>query len=213
MLRGAMSQENIEAVRRVYEGWAQGDFSENDAFDPEVEFAMVDWPEGSNAHGRDAMWRSWRSALSAWEDFRAEPIEFIDAGEDSVVVLNRIEGRGKGSGARVQADTATVWALEAGKVVGLALYWDIAKALEAAATWSHHWSKLISEAAEGALTFSLPSNYGRHRFERTRGECPIGRFGFDPQGRPAHHPDRATRRVARGASTRGARHRDRQQPG
>jgi len=48
------------------------------------------------------------------------------------VVLNRIEGRGKGSGARVQADTATVWALEAGKVVGLALYWDIAKALEAA---------------------------------------------------------------------------------
>jgi ketosteroid isomerase-like protein len=78
------------------------------------------------------MRRSWRSALSAWEDFRAEPIEFIDAGEDSVVVLNRIEGRGKGSGARVQADTATVWALEAGKVVGLALYWDIAKALEAA---------------------------------------------------------------------------------
>jgi len=132
ILRVAMSRENIEAVRRVYEGWAQGDFSENDAFDPEVEFAMVDWPEGSNAHGRDAMWRSWRSALSAWEDFRAEPIEFIDAGEDSVVVLNRIEGRGKGSGARVQADTATVWALEAGKVVGLALYWDIAKALEAA---------------------------------------------------------------------------------
>ena len=50
-----MSQENIEAVRRVYDGWTQGDFSENDSFDPEVEFAMVDWPEGSNAHGRDAM--------------------------------------------------------------------------------------------------------------------------------------------------------------
>lgn len=65
-----MSQENIEAVRRVYDGWTQGDFSENDSFDPEVEFAMVDWPEGSNAHGRDAMWRSWRSALSAWEGFR-----------------------------------------------------------------------------------------------------------------------------------------------
>jgi len=70
ILRVAMSRENIEAVRRVYDGWAQGAFSENDAFDPEVEFAMVDWPEG--------------------------------------------------------------WALEAGKVVGLALYWDIAKALEAA---------------------------------------------------------------------------------
>jgi ketosteroid isomerase-like protein len=87
---------------------------------------------GSSAHGRDAMWRSWRSALSVWEDFRAEPTEFIDAGEDSVVMLTHVEGRGKGSGLAMQAETATVWTFDAGKVVGIALYWDTAKALEAA---------------------------------------------------------------------------------
>jgi ketosteroid isomerase-like protein len=128
----AMSQENVEIVRRVYEGWARGDFSEGDFFDPQVEFEMVDWPEGSSSRGRNAMWRSWRAALSAWEDFRAEPIEFIDAGQDTVVVLNRIEGRGKGSGAEVHADTAVVLNLDAGKVVKLALYWDAAVALKVA---------------------------------------------------------------------------------
>jgi ketosteroid isomerase-like protein len=33
----------------------------------------------------------------------------------------------------VSADTATVWTIEAGKVVRLALYWDSDKALEVAA--------------------------------------------------------------------------------
>jgi ketosteroid isomerase-like protein len=86
----------------------------------------------ATACARDTQWRSWRSALSAWEDFRAAPIKFIDAGEDSIVVLTRIEGRGKGSGVAVEADTATLWMFDAGKVVGLALYWDTVKALEAA---------------------------------------------------------------------------------
>ena len=40
----AMSEENVEVVRRVYEGWARGDFSNVDDFDPDIEFAMADWP-------------------------------------------------------------------------------------------------------------------------------------------------------------------------
>ena len=127
-----MSQENVEIVRRVYEGWARGDFTEGDAFHPEVEFAMPDWPEAANARGLDEMRRTWQAALSAWEDFRAEPDEFIEVGGDVVVVLNRVHARGKGSGADVRADTATVWTLHANKVVSLALYWDADKALEAA---------------------------------------------------------------------------------
>jgi ketosteroid isomerase-like protein len=78
------------------------------------------------------MRRSWRAALSAWEDFRAVPRELIDAGEDVVVGLTRVEGRGKESGLDVRADTATVWVFRAGKVVQLALYWNEADAFEAA---------------------------------------------------------------------------------
>ena len=48
------------------------------------------------------------------------------------MVLTRARGRGKGSGAEVSADTATVWTLDGGKIVRLALYWDSAKALQAA---------------------------------------------------------------------------------
>jgi ketosteroid isomerase-like protein len=126
-----MSQEDIEIVRRVYEGWARGDFSEGDVFHPDVEFEMPDWPEGASSRGLDAMRRAWQASLSAWDDFRAEPKEFIEAGTNVVVVLNRIHARGKGSGAEVRADTASVWTLDGGKVARLVLYWDTDKALEA----------------------------------------------------------------------------------
>jgi hypothetical protein len=48
------------------------------------------------------------------------------------VVLTHVTARGKGSGAAVDADTATLWTIEAGKVVRLALHWNPADALEAA---------------------------------------------------------------------------------
>jgi ketosteroid isomerase-like protein len=49
-----------------------------------------------------------------------------------VLVLNRIEARGKESGADVGADTASLWTLENGRVVRLALYWDVEAARRAA---------------------------------------------------------------------------------
>jgi ketosteroid isomerase-like protein len=126
-----MSHENVELVREVYEGWSRGDFSQIEAFDPEIDFEMVDWPHQTRARGIEAMWRTWRATLSAWDDFRALPTEYVDCGRN-VLVLNRIQGSGKESGAGVSADTATVWTVEAGRVVRLALYWDTAAAREAA---------------------------------------------------------------------------------
>jgi ketosteroid isomerase-like protein len=126
-----VSEENVELVRRVYTDWARGDFSDSGVFHPDVEFEMVDWPEGSSARGLAEMQRAWRAALSAWEKLRAEPSDFIDGG-DRVVALTRVWARGKGSGIDVSADTATVWTIDAGRVVRLALYWDPEKAFEAA---------------------------------------------------------------------------------
>ena len=42
-------------MRRVYEGWARGDFSEGEAFDPEIEFEMVDWPHPARSRGVEEM--------------------------------------------------------------------------------------------------------------------------------------------------------------
>jgi ketosteroid isomerase-like protein len=126
-----VSKENVELVRRVYEGWARGDFSQIDAFHPEIDFEMVDWPHQTRARGIEDMWRTWRGTLTAWDDFRAVPLEYVDCGS-KVLVINQIEGSGKESGAEVSAQTATVWTLEDGRVVRLALYWDTARARDAA---------------------------------------------------------------------------------
>lgn len=126
-----MSQENVEIVRRVFAMWAVGDFSEGDAFHPDVEFDMVDWPEAGSSRGVAEMRRTWMAALAAWEDFRAAPGEFTDVGPN-VVVITHVNARGKESGVDVTADTATVWTFDEGKIVRLGLYWDIPKALEAA---------------------------------------------------------------------------------
>jgi ketosteroid isomerase-like protein len=125
-----MSQENVEIVRRVYEGWSRGDFSETELFDPEIEFEMIDWPHPAKSRGIEAMAETWLATLAAWEDFRAVPDEVIDHG-DNVLVFNSISGRGRGSGADVSALTATVWTVQGGSVVRLALYWDTARACEA----------------------------------------------------------------------------------
>jgi len=127
-----MSQENVELVRRVYGGWSRGDFSQIDAFDPKIDFEMVDWPHQTRARGIEEMWRTWRATLSAWDDFRAVPTEYVDCGRN-VLVINQIRGSGKESGADVSAVTATVWTVDNGKVVRLALYWDTEAAREAAA--------------------------------------------------------------------------------
>jgi ketosteroid isomerase-like protein len=126
-----MSQENVEIVRRVYEGWSRGDFSETELFDPEIEFEMVDWPHPAKSRGIEAMAETWLATLAAWEDFRAVPEEVTDHG-DNVLVLNSISGRGRGSGAGVTAMTATVWSVEGGRVVRLALYWETERARQAA---------------------------------------------------------------------------------
>jgi ketosteroid isomerase-like protein len=125
-----MSQENVGVVRRVYEEWSRGDFSAGDVFDRDVVFEMVDWPGRDRSRGIEEMRRAWQESLGAWDDFRAEPTAFIDNGPH-VVVPTHVTARGKGSGAAVMAETATVCTFDSGKVVRLALHWDAAAALEA----------------------------------------------------------------------------------
>jgi ketosteroid isomerase-like protein len=125
-----MSQENVEIVRHIVDGWARGDFSETDGFHPDVEFELVDWPERARAQGMDAMRRTWYATLSAWDDYRSPAVDFIESGPHVVVTVH-LHARGKTSGAVVDADTAAVFTMDAGKVVRLALYWDRTKALEA----------------------------------------------------------------------------------
>jgi ketosteroid isomerase-like protein len=66
-----------------------------------------------------------------WDEHRFEPQEFIEAG-DQVVVLQREYQRGKSSGVELGIDTASILHLRDGRIVRMQGYMDRAAALEVA---------------------------------------------------------------------------------
>ena len=69
--------------------------------------------------------------LEAWEVRRLEPQEFIDAGENVVMLLHEYR-RGRGSGVPLESDTGVVFAVRDRRVVRIRGYMDPAAALQAA---------------------------------------------------------------------------------
>jgi ketosteroid isomerase-like protein len=132
-----MSKENVEIVRRLYEAAARGDWAHPEAFAPDVRSSRVMSPDTEGAglsgewQGLDGLVENLRLWLSAWDDFRSTPEEFIEAG-DKVVVLTRETGKGKASGVPLDQEAADVWELRSGKVIEVCFYLKREDALEAA---------------------------------------------------------------------------------
>jgi ketosteroid isomerase-like protein len=131
-----MSQENVEVIRRMYEAWlAQDEGAVFDTFDADIELnpdLEAAWVGIGQVYRGHAGMRSYMASVyEAFEDYRPEVEELIDVG-DQVLTLAIEHGRGRGSGAGVQANkTAHVWTLRDGKAVRLDLYQDRDKALKA----------------------------------------------------------------------------------
>jgi ketosteroid isomerase-like protein len=144
---GAMSQENVELVRSLHppsgtdlvtlfaEGLGSGRFDSIAAvLTLDFEAAAGDVAGGLTIWGRgvDGLIKAWRNALEPWEVYRTEVEEFIDAGEDRVVVLVRDHGRVHGSDAEVDVAGGSVWTLRDGKVARIEFHARREDALEAA---------------------------------------------------------------------------------
>jgi ketosteroid isomerase-like protein len=67
--------------------------------------------------------------LEVWEGFRAEPLEFIPVGEDTVVVAVRQTATGHGSGVAVEARFAYLFRARDGLLVEWRLCRDVDEAL------------------------------------------------------------------------------------
>jgi len=131
-----MSQENVEIVCRGYELYAAGDLEGvASLFADDAELAdggglgVADTAAGTR-YGPEGFLRSSEEALEAFEDYRVDAEEFIDAGE-AVVVGVRIFGRGRASGAVMETRLAHVWVFGGGKVVRGDVYRSTSEALEA----------------------------------------------------------------------------------
>jgi ketosteroid isomerase-like protein len=131
-----MSQENVEIVRRGYELYAAGDLEgvthliSDEASLPDAGGLGIGDTAAGIRHGPDGFLQGSQDAVDAFDDYRVEPQEFIDAG-DAVVVPVRISGRGRTSGALLEVRLVHVWVLRNGKAVRNEIYRTTAEALEA----------------------------------------------------------------------------------
>jgi ketosteroid isomerase-like protein len=115
-----MSEENVEAIRGVYERWAEGDFAPDlDLFDPEMEFALSpEFPDTGTYRGFEAISAYMRQFLEPWERLTIVADELSDAGDAvNAAVLQR--GVGAGSGAPVEVRYVQIWTFRDGRVIRL----------------------------------------------------------------------------------------------
>jgi hypothetical protein len=128
-----MSRENVELVREFLGLFAAGDRrSWRQYFAPEAvwDTSQSQLPAAGVYRGHEGVEQFFADWLAIWDDYAMENDEFIDAG-DSVVVVFRQRGRGKGSGVRAERTFFGVYDLEAGKVTRFRQYESREAALEA----------------------------------------------------------------------------------
>jgi ketosteroid isomerase-like protein len=128
-----VSRQNVDTVRTILEAFNRGDMRGFlDMCDPDIEWdlsqRLID-PE--TYHGHEGIEKFFEQQLEAWEEApRMEVEDLMDAG-DQVVAFVRVHGRGKGSGAAVDARIAQVWTIRRERATRLQYYGDRTEALNA----------------------------------------------------------------------------------
>jgi ketosteroid isomerase-like protein len=128
-----MSQENVDAVRQACAAWERGEWAASaELFDPDLEvvYSTSAFPDAGTYRGGRVALDAWRHWLEAWEEFSMEFVDVIEAGEE-IVALNRLRGRGKESGATVDAEVGVIFDCDHG-IIRRMVFCDRQEALEAA---------------------------------------------------------------------------------
>lgn len=112
-----MSQENVEVVRAVIDGWLRGDSAAMELISEDVVYvAPPTMPGGKTYRGHEGVLEwvvDWRQE---WTDYEFE-IKRIDDLNDQVLSVERNRATGKRSGIAVDMETYSLWTLRDGKVI------------------------------------------------------------------------------------------------
>jgi len=125
-----MSQENVELVKAVFQGWDEaGVEGMLPFFREDMEYHPME--EGAVIHGHDALRRYFERWMEPWDEFRVGPTEFL---EDGDYVFNGVAmtARGRGSGVETKMEYWQVWLCREGKAARWEEYLDRGEAIEAA---------------------------------------------------------------------------------
>ena len=134
-----MSQENVEAVRKLFTA-IQGVDADNvehrldsvrEVFDPEVEWVAVPHSllASEEYRGYDGIRRFWTQFISAWDEYGIQVDELIDAG-DQVVAVMRLNGRT--NALEVDEARSSLLTFRDGRILRIEPFASKAEALEAA---------------------------------------------------------------------------------
>ena len=129
-----MSEENVEIVREAWKAYADGgieaclDYFAKDFVCED----FPDLPDRATYEGWDGFVKRYWHFVEIWGNFLMEPVEFIDGGDDVVIAVTVITGRGKGSDAPMDAAAVFVYEVRDGSIVRDRPFTSRAQALEAA---------------------------------------------------------------------------------
>jgi ketosteroid isomerase-like protein len=127
-----MSEENVEVVRRMFEAYARGGFVALAEF-THPDFEMTQVPN----HPLTGPFRATEAAevmlsfAESFEDFRAEPEDFVDAGDDRVVVAFRERGRPRGGSLELDQVFGILYTLRGDKIFRMEWFDTFEEALAA----------------------------------------------------------------------------------
>jgi hypothetical protein len=125
---------SLELVQRSYAAFERGDLDAVLAdMHPEIEWHQAQGlPHGGLHRGVDDVRRTIFDPLDAdwWDEFTAEPEEFLDAGGE-VVVLGRYRGRAKGTGKVLDVPFVHVWTVRDERATRFRQFLDTAGWVEA----------------------------------------------------------------------------------
>jgi ketosteroid isomerase-like protein len=131
-----MSRDKVDVAKRVTDAYNRRDvdglFAELATPDFEWYPGIVRALDGGGGYrGREGIEKFAADTRENWEELQSFPKEFRDLG-DRVLVLGRLKGRGKGSGAPVDTPYAGIFDFRGDRIWRSRVYLDRAEALRAA---------------------------------------------------------------------------------
>ena len=130
-----MSQENVEIVRQAAAAFNRGDLDTwVESWADDIDYRAIEGALDDHGpiHGKAEMRAYMQDWIDTFDQFKVEPLEVIDAGQDQVIAVLRNSGRAKLSGVETDLTFAVVNTIRDGKIVRGREYWTKEQALEAA---------------------------------------------------------------------------------
>ena len=116
-----MSQENVDAVKRVHERWRRDRGFDPSEFVPDFEIRTPIMELGTRLHRGQEGYAAWRASHDeVFTDDRWEVDEFVDLG-DRVLVIGSLVLTGRSSGIETRQPAVQLWSFNEGKFASMTI--------------------------------------------------------------------------------------------